>query len=73
MLEQQFFFLFYFVKKEHDIELTDHFSKHSLENSQVQNVIHQQQSAGPITQRSEDQNLALLAILLLIKGMSQDV
>ena len=40
MLEQQFFFLFYFGKKEHDIELTDHFLKHSLENSQVQDVIH---------------------------------
>ena len=29
--------------------------------------------AGPITQRSEDQNLALLGILLLIKRMSEDV
>ena len=29
--------------------------------------------SGPITQRSEDQNLALLSILLLIKRMSEDV
>ena len=29
--------------------------------------------AGPITQRSEDQNFALLVFLLLLKRMSEDV
>ena len=29
--------------------------------------------AGPITQRSDDQNLALLVIVLLIQRMSEDV
>ena len=44
MLEQNVFFLFYFGKEEHYLELTDQFYKPSLENCRVQDVIHQQQS-----------------------------